>query len=97
MFGVFIGGAARKRRASGAGEASAAHPAVLQGAPATVFFRYLRRAPQRRPRHRVRRRSASGLAMERVVRAALCAIYALAFVWAVLFILSLIGGAAHAP
>ena len=97
MFSVFIGEATTKRRAFGAGEVSAAHPAVLEGAPTTVFFRSSRRAPPRRARRRVLRRFASGPVMARAVRVALCAIYALAFAWAVLFILFLTGGAAPAP
>ena len=79
MFGVFIGAAARKGGPSG--EASALHPAVLEGVSAPAVFKAPGRAPLRRAHRRLR--FAPGVVTARVVRVALCAIYALAVVWAV--------------
>lgn len=90
MSSVSITSLARKDGASGACKASALNlnPAVSQDDRAGAFFKPPADASPQRVRHRRRLPLAAGVV---IVRIALSMIYALAFVWAALFLLSLTG------
>lgn len=86
MSGVSIISLARKGGASGPCKASALTPAVSEDVRAAAFFKSPADASPQRARHHGRLPLAAGVV---IVRVALSMIYALAFVWAVLFLLSL--------
>ena len=88
MSSVSITSFARKDGASGACNASALtlSPAVSQDDLTGAFFKSPAGVSPQRARHRRRLPLAAGVV---IVRVALSMIYALAFVWAVMFLLSL--------